>query len=183
MAKLVAQIYGQALYELAIEQNKVNELMLEACSLKTIFSDNEDFGRFMKSPRVTKEEKVKVIEDSLKGRVSDDMLGFLVTVADKNRFLEISGIFDYFIDSVKTLQGIGTAYVTTPMNLSDIQKEKIRDKVLSTTGFKEVNIDYSVDTSLIGGMIIRIGDRVVDNSVKTRLYDLEKDLQKIQFQN
>jgi len=183
MAKLVAQIYGQALYELAIEQNKVNELMAEACSLKTIFSDDEEFSRFMKSPRVTKEEKVQVIEDSLKGRISDDMLGFLVTVAEKNRFVEIEGIYNYFIDSVKELQGIGTAYVTTPIGLSDSQKDKIRDKVLSTTGYKEVDIDYIVDASLIGGMIIRIGDRVVDSSIKTRLYDLEKGLQKIQLQS
>jgi len=182
MAKLIAQAYGEALYELAVEENKVSELTDEARSLKAAFSDGDDFLRFVKHPQITKEEKVKVIEDSLKGKVSDDMVGFLKLIVEKDRTTEIIPIFDYFIKAVDDLMGIGNARVSTPLQLSETQKENIEKRLLDTTDYKEMHIEYEVDPSLIGGMIVRIGDRVVDSSIKTRLYELKKDLTKIQIQ-
>ena len=60
-------------------------------------------------------------------------------------------------------------------------KKRIKDKLLSTTDYKEIEIDYKVDPSLIGGMVIRIKDRIVDNSVKTKLENITRDLHKIQI--
>ena len=70
--------------------------------------------------------------------------------------------------------------------LTDLEKAKRRiaeleKKLLETTKYVEFEIDYTVDNSLIGGMVIRIGDRIVDNSIKTRLYELTKELSKIQL--
>lgn len=183
MAKLIAQTYGQALYELALESDKTDAFLEEAVLLKEVFSSDDDLMLFMKHPQVTVEEKKKVIEDALKGRLSDDMTGFVLIIIDKDRFSEIIEILDYFITSVKALKGIGGAKVATPLALSDDQKIQVKNKLLTTTGFKEMEIEYEVDSSLIGGMVIRIGDRVVDSSVKTRLYELKKDLLKIRLQN
>lgn len=180
MAKLIAQTYGQALYELAVEENKVDELLEEVKSLKAAFTDGDEFSRFMKNPQVTKEEKAGVIEGSLKGKVSEDMVGFLLAVVSKDRFGEIVAIFDYFIGAVKEQKGIGQAFVSTPSPLSDAQKEAVVARLLETSGYKEMEMEYEVDPSLIGGIVIRIGDRIVDSSIKTRLYELTKELQKVQ---
>ena len=67
------------------------------------------------------------------------------------------------------------------MPLSDSQKEQIKKKLLETTKYVEFELHYDVDESLIGGMVIRIGDRVVDSSVKSRLMTLTRELSKIQL--
>ena len=67
------------------------------------------------------------------------------------------------------------------MELTVTQKEKIVKKLLETTDYKEFIIDYTVDAELIGGMVIRIGDRIVDGSVKNKLFGLTKELSNIQL--
>ena len=67
------------------------------------------------------------------------------------------------------------------MELSGDMKKKVMQRLLDTTGYKEFEMVYSVEPELIGGMVIRIGDRVVDSSIKTQLYELSKELYKIQL--
>ena len=71
---------------------------------------------------------------------------------------------------------IGTAYVTTAVSLKDSQKIEIEKKLLETTEYKTMEMIYNEDPSLIGGMVIRIGDRVVDSSIKSKLDKLTKEL-------
>ena len=97
----------------------------------------------------------------------------------KDRLNEISDIFQYFIDRVKEYKHIGTAYVSIPMELSEVMKKKVHSKLIETTNYKEVEIIYTVDPSLIGGMVIRIGDRIVDSSIKNKLQMLTRELQKL----
>ena len=89
-------------------------------------------------------------------------------------------VFEYFIDLVKEEKKIGKAHVTTAIPLGDKQKEKVEQKLLDTTKYNSFEMDYSVDESLMGGMVIRIGDRVVDSSIKTKLYELTRDLRSVQ---
>ena len=72
------------------------------------------------------------------------------------------------------------AYVTSAMELSDAQKAAVEKRLLETTKYVKFEMHYDVDSELIGGMVIRIGDRVVDTSIKTKLYELSKSLKKIQ---
>lgn len=183
MAKLIAVVYGQALYELAVESNKVDAYLEEVKALKEAFTDGDDFLSFMKHPQVTKEEKQRVVDSSLKDKVSEELLNFLNIIIQKDRFADIVDIFDYYIDEVKELKGIGTAYVTTPMALSEIQKSNVKEKLLKTTKYNELEMEYTIDESLIGGMIIRIRDRIIDSSIKSSLEKLKTDLSKIQLQN
>ena len=109
------------------------------------------------------------------------MMGFLAAVVDKGRQNEILSILDYFIAQVKEEKGIGTARVTSAVEMTSAQKEQVKKRLLATTRYVEFDMDYSVDPSLIGGMVIRIGDRVVDSSIKTRLYELKKQLLNVQL--
>ena len=108
-------------------------------------------------------------------------MGFLKIVVEKNRFDCIDEILEYFIDEVKKLKGIGVAYVTTPSELSDEQKKMVEAKLLDTTDYKTMEMHYLINEELIGGMQIRIGDRIVDSSVQTKIMKLKQDLIKIQL--
>ena len=181
MAKLISKTYGEALYELAVEENKVDVLLEEASMVKEILISNSELEQFMNHPQITKDEKVNLIENSFKGRVLDELTGFLTIIVERSRFSEVIEIFDYFIDAIKELKNIGTAYVTTPMVLDEIQKAIIVEKLLKTTKYEKMEMNYAIDASLIGGMVVRIGDRVVDSSIESKLSELTRDLQKIQI--
>ena len=81
---------------------------------------------------------------------------------------------------MKKYKGIGIATVTTAVALSAEQQKKIEQKLLDTTDYKSMEMNYQTDPALIGGMIIRIGDRVVDSSIRTKLSELQRELLKVQ---
>ena len=181
MAKLVTGTYGEALYELAIEEKKEQQYLEEVIAIRDILIENTEFMDMMNHPKITKEEKTEALKNIFSGRVSEDILGFLVLVLQKDRYDEIIGILEFFIDKMKEYMKIGTAYITTAVSLKDSQKNEIEKKLLSTTKFTKMEMNYNVDPTLIGGMMIRIGDRVVDSSVKTKLERLTKNLADIQI--
>ena len=181
MAKLVSTTYGEALFELAAENGREEEFLSEVEALKKLLEGNPDFGRLMNHPKILKEEKLKVLEEVFSGRISKELLGFLYLIVTKDRYGEIDSILDFFIDKVKQHQGIGIAYVATAIGLNEAQKKEIEDKLLSTTSFCKMEMHYQVEEDLIGGMVIRIGDRVVDSSVKTKLFELQRELLKVQL--
>lgn len=181
MAKLVGATYGEALFELAVEEGREEELMNEVILLRELLSENPDFGKLMNHPKVLKEDKLEVLEAVFKGRISEELVGFLHLIVSKDRYGEIDAILDYFIDEVKQVKGIGVAYVATALDLSEAKKKEVEQKLLSTTSFTRMEMHYQVDESLIGGMVIRIGDRVVDSSIRSKLSGLERELLKVQL--
>ncbi len=181
MAKLISKTYGDALFELAVEEDKIDVLLEEIEQLLKILAENEDFGRLMNHPKIINEEKIEVANNVFAGRISEELLGFLTIIISKDRYREIDEILKYFVARVKEYKGIGIATVTTAVPLKDGQCKEVEKKLLDTTRYQSMEISYSVDASLIGGMVIRIGDRVVDSSIKTKLSTLQKDLMKVQI--
>jgi len=76
---------------------------------------------------------------------------------------------------------IGRAYITSAYELGDSERSSIEEKLLATTDYKSFEFVYSVDESLIGGFTIRIKDRIIDSSIKTKLYNIKRDLSRLQI--
>ena len=181
MAKLVSKDYGDALFEEAMDKNVLSQWYEEIGALRTIFLENPDLAQFLNHPQIIKEEKKKVVEAIFSGKLSDGLLGFLVTVIEKGRQNDMIPICDYFTDRVKAYKKIGVVKVTSALPLSEDQKKRVEERLLETTGFVSLETEYAVDESLLGGLVIRIGDRVVDSSIKTRLEEIRRDLMKLQL--
>ena len=181
MAKLVSKVYGDALFEAAMERDMLSPVYEEVQSLQTILMENADLVQFLNHPQIIKEEKKKVVEAIFSGKLSDGLLGFLVTVIEKGRQNDMIPICDYFTDRVKAYKKIGVVKVTSALPLSENQKKRVEERLLETTGFVSLETEYAVDESLLGGLVIRIGDRVVDSSIKTRLEEIRRDLMKLQL--
>ncbi|MEG0962677.1 MAG: ATP synthase F1 subunit delta [Lachnospiraceae bacterium] len=181
MAKLVSKTYGDALFELAVESNQVDKLLDEVKCVQQILQENNELSKLMNHPKIVKEEKIRILENIFKGRVCNELTGLMRILVSKGHYGEMESVFTYFIDQVKEYKNIGTAYVMAPMPLTDSQKKQIETRLLETTKYVAFEMHYGVDQSLIGGMVIRIGDRVVDSSVKNKLYQLTRKLSKIQL--
>ena len=181
MAKLVSKTYGDALFELAQEENRIDDFFEQIQMLQSVLKENPDFYRLMNHPQIDKEEKEAVMDAVLKDRVCDEIAGLSRIVVTNDRYEEIDSILEYFISRVREFKRIGTAYVETPMPLRADQKAAVEKKLLDTTDYATMDVHYTEDPSLIGGMVIRLGDRVIDSSVRAKLNELTKDLQKIQL--
>lgn len=181
MAKLVDKTYGEALFQLALESSSVDRLFDEAKAVLKVFQNNADIKKFLNHPKISKEEKTAFIENVFNDRVSDDFTGFMLIVIKKDRQNEIEDILEYFIEKIKEYKKIGIVSVKSATELTDEQKDRLVNRLLEITEYKTFEIDYAVDSTLLGGMIIRIGDRVVDSSIKTKINSLSRNLYNIQL--
>lgn len=181
MAKLISGTYAEALFELALDEHREEQFLEEAQGLLQVLQENPELNQMMNHPKIGREEKISTLKAVFEGRISADMLGFLTVIVEKNRYGNIEQILESFVDKMKEYKGIGVAYVKSAVSLTDEQKKQVEGKLLETTGYRQVEMHYEVRTDLIGGMVIRIGDRVVDSSIRSRLSDMERNLMKIQL--
>ena len=179
MAKLVSKTYGDALFELALEEKKVDSLFEEAKVFLEVIRKDDELIKFMKHPKIVKEEKMKTGKEIFDKNFSGEFAGFLMILVQKDRFGEVEKILEYFIGRIKEFKKIGVAYVTTATELNESQKEKVEKRLLETTAYETFEMNYAVDEALLGGMVIRVGDRVVDTSIQNKLRDLSKQLSAI----
>lgn len=181
MAKSAITTYGEALFQIACESSSCIEMLEEVKELKNVVIANPELKELMLNPRFSKEEHLEILGQVFKGKIDDRLFSFLELITVKGRYGYLDEILDYFILRIKEYLHIGQAKVTSAIAIDDEMKQRIKDKLLSTTDYKEIEIDYETDPSLIGGMVIRIKDRIVDNSVKTKLENITRDLHKIQI--
>ena len=181
MAKLAASTYGEALFELAKESGNADGMLLEAQTVKAAFTDNPELSQILNHPKIGKNKKIAAMEEIFSQAVSKDMMGFICLAVQKDRQDDIPAILDYVIAKIKDYKRIGIVKVKTPMELTPEQKTKVENKILATSDYKTLEVEYETDESLIGGMVIRIGDRIVDSSIKRKLSDLSRQLLNIQL--
>lgn len=176
MAKQVETTYGNALFELAVEENMLDSLYDEVSELINVLKDNDELIKLLNHPQIEKSEKKKIVENIFGKRVSDEITGLMIMVVEKGHITSLVDIFNYFIKQVKKAKNIGIASVTSAISLTEAQKASVEKRLLETTHYASIEIDYKVDKSLIGGLVIRIEDRVVDSSIRTKLDKMSKSL-------
>lgn len=180
MEGLVAKRYGLALFSVAVENQKVDKMKEEVESLLQLLNKDEELMDFLNHPKINVDDKVNTTEKIFKENIDKDLLGLIVVVLKKARQDYLSDILNYFLDEYKRYSKLVTAYVTSAVELQQEQKDKLK-ATLENRLNEKVHLDLQVDKSLIGGLIVRVGDNVIDNSINGKLLRLNKELRKIQL--
>lgn len=175
MAGSVEKLYSDVMLEIAREDGSAEELDRELDTLCGIVRDNPELTAAMGAPTITDKEKVTILENIFKGRVSETTLNFLCVLAEKNRFGHLSGIAEEFRKGYYKMNGISEVTVTTAVPLKDNAREKLLQKLKKMYGGTIVLIE-KVDPGIIGGMMISCGGSMMDGSVKTKLGDMHKQI-------
>ena len=168
------------MFETALEENRMNEFFEEAKMVKDVLRTSGEFAQFMNHPKIVKDEKVKIVQDTFGNRISEELVRLMILMVSKERQGEMLPVLEYFIGLVKEYKKIGQADVFTAVALSENQKDHVVKRLLETTQYETFEMQYHINESLIGGMVIRIGDRVIDSSIKTKLEYLTRELRNIQ---
>ncbi|GMQ64266.1 ATP synthase F1 subunit delta [Vallitalea maricola] len=180
MAELIAKRYGTALFELAVETNQVDLVEEQLKLIKEIFLTEKDFMGVLNHPKVVVENKIAMVENTFDNKIIKEILGLLVIAIKKGRASDLLDIIEYCLDEIDSLKGNAKAYVSSAQELTDEQLESIKNKLEETTG-KKIILITDVDETLIGGLMVRIGDRIIDNSIKGKIEAISKELYAIQL--
>ncbi|MEM7169268.1 MAG: F0F1 ATP synthase subunit delta [Pseudomonadota bacterium] len=165
--------YALALLDLADEKKALDQVSDDLRSLRAAVLESDELGRFLRSPLYNRDQMAGVMSAVMeKVGVSDLTRRFVLVVAQNHRLFALVSIIDTYLAELARRRGEVTAHVTSARALSDQQRQSLTDALKSTVG-ANVQVDVEVDQSLIGGLIVRVGSRMIDSSLRTKLQRLQ----------
>ena len=168
----VASRYAKSLIDLAKEKGIVEEMYGDMLFFQRTISENRALGVLLKNPIVRNAKKWNIISAVFASRLNPMTLSFFKIVAQKGRDNILEAIADQFCQQFDTLKGVERATVITTAPLTDELRTQLKAKVQALTGGKTVELEEKQDDKLIGGYILRMGDRQIDASLRSQLNDL-----------
>lgn len=179
----VAVRYASALFTETSQANTLETTIADVRGLRAMLADSRDFALFVESPIIKASQKsaaMKVIAE--KSRFAPTTVNFLQLLIDKSRINELAGVLESFETLYNERQGLIPIMVTSAIELDSAQKDKLMKKVEEYTGKKPIP-SYIVNPALVGGFTVKIGDNMLDNSIKRQLEVLKKRLMQGVFNN
>lgn len=165
--------YASALYDLAYERNALDQVADDLRSLQAMLTESADFRRFVTSPIMTREDQKKgILALAQSAGVSELTSNFLGLIASNRRLFALADMADAYLARLAAARGEVTATVHSAKSLSDAQIASLSAALKQAAG-KEVAMNILIDPAILGGLIVKIGSRMVDNSVRTKLQRLQ----------
>jgi len=174
MAKL-ANVYGKALFDCALEQGGIDSFESEAKQILTAFKLDENFRKIIAHPDISEAKKFDMLKSVFGGKIADDFLGLFKLVISKRREAFLEEILDDFLSKVLEHKGILIAEVISPIKLTEQHIIKIQSE-LTKKFTKQILIKESVDPELIAGLKIIVGGYIIDSSFKSQLRNMKNTL-------
>lgn len=169
----VAQRYASALFELALESGNVDAVDADLSRFTALLAESEDLTRLVKSPVFAAEDQARAISAVLGRAGISGLVGNFVKVAANNRRLfAVPGMIVAFRAMLARHRGEVTAEVTSAEPLSDAQVASLKGALKAQLG-KDVTLAASVDPALLGGLVVKVGSRMVDTSLRSKLNSLK----------
>lgn len=174
---IVSTRYASSLYELAEEKKLVNEVSNDMELICNTITGAKDLQSALRNPTITKVKKDAILSEIFESNVNKETLNFIKFLVSKNRQNLLFEISKRFLEMRDDKLGYVNASVTSIDEFSDDQKSNMLTKLEEITS-KKVRIKYLTDADIIGGFLVRIGDTVMDASIKHQLGLLRKQFQK-----
>ncbi len=171
----VASRYARSVFDLAIELKKVDIVYADMLVLDQVCKDNRNLVTLLKNPIVRYDFKLRILRKVFDKHVDELTLKFFDLICRKNRSNMLPEVSKVFVMLFHDYKGIIKADISSAVKLSAAIKKEFEGIVTKATG-KKVELDLSVDESLLGGYVLEIGDNQIDNSLKSKLNNLRREL-------
>lgn len=169
----IGKRYAVAIYDIAEKSDKVKDLHSDLNTVMELYIRDEEFKNLVDHPLVKKEEKKKILSDVLKG-MDEFGMNIVDYLVDKGRLSNIRSIVAEYVKVYYEKNQIVDVLATFALEPSEDQKSKLIEKLEKKTG-KKVNLEVNIDTNIIAGGIIKIGDEIIDGSLRRQLDTLAKN--------
>jgi F-type H+-transporting ATPase subunit delta len=172
---LVARRYALALFQLAKEHQLLEQMEEEIRVVKAVFANNPDINAVLKSPKLSNEKKKEILKEAF-AAASTQVQNTLMILIDAHREDEILEMAEGFIELANEERGVADAKVYSVRPLSDAERDALSASFAQKVGKKSLRIENIVDSNLLGGIKLRIGNRIFDGSLRGKLDRLERKL-------
>ena len=168
----IGKEYGTALFMLACENNRQEEYAAALDELKKVFEENPEYMMFLASRSIPMSERLEAVEKAFAGNMPEEVVSYVQLLCEKGRI----SFFDESAEEYKHLldesMKVSKAKITSATELSEDEKEALGNKLEKMSG-NSVVMEYFIDESLIGGVVVEIDGKVLDGSVRSRLRDIK----------
>lgn len=178
MAKLVSRTYSEALFEVALENDKLDVYSEEIKFVADSFKEYPEFYEIYVTPKINKDERKETVSAVFGDKVSKEVLNFIKMLVDKKRGSFIFDISKDFGEMVNNHKGIQDGIVESVIPMTEDELQKLGNELQKLTGTK-VNLTNVVNEKILGGILVRVGDRVIDGTVKSKLNNIKESLSQI----
>ena len=162
--------YAHALFDLARETSTIEQVQSDLKFFDALIADTPDLMRLVRSPVFAAEEQEKALAAVLaKAGITGVAANFLRVVAGNRRLFAVRDMIRAYRALVAQSRGEVTAQVTVAEPLNDKNYAALKDALKSVTGGKDIDFDVKVDPAIIGGLVVKVGSRMVDSSLRTKL--------------
>lgn len=173
---LIAKRYAEALLDIALRENALESYRQQLQTLAGIFAGQEDLRIFLHNPRVHKGIKKETITEIFGNKLDQQLLNFLILLLDKGRLGNIGQISSEFDRLANRKQNILDLTIISAAPVDEQQVEKIKEKYVRLYDASSAKVRQEIDKSVIGGVKVKIGDKVIDGTVKGRLESLRESM-------
>jgi F-type H+-transporting ATPase subunit delta len=166
--------YATALFELAEESGRIDAVAQDLSSFAEIMSESEDLSRLVSSPAISRDDQSKAMAAVLEKAGADDLVKkFIGVVAGNGCLFALPAIIERFMADLAARRGEVSAEVVSAVSLDGKLENEVRSAIAKVAGSDKISLSMRVDPSLIGGLVVRVGSRMIDTSIKTKLNRLE----------
>jgi F-type H+-transporting ATPase subunit delta len=179
----VASRYAKSLLDLAEERGTLEQVKADMDLFRTTLEQNRDLRLLLRNPIVKHDKKLAILKAIFGGKVSEVTEKFFSIITQHNRESALEWVATEFQSQYDALRGMQVAQVTTATTLAPALREELNQVVRRQSGLQNVTLQETVDESLIGGFILRVGDRQLDESVRNSLRKLRNSFKENPYQS
>ncbi|MBT2657765.1 MULTISPECIES: F0F1 ATP synthase subunit delta [Bacillaceae] len=172
---MVAKRYASALFQIANEQQVLGQIEEDLRVVKEVLEYNPDLKAVLKSSKLTLDKKKEIVKNAF-ASVNVFVLNTVLVLIDRHREDQIVEVTDQFLELANEAMGIAEAEVYSARELTDAEREALSATFAAKIGKKSLRIENIVDSNLLGGIRLRIGNRIYDGSLRGKLDRLERKL-------
>jgi F-type H+-transporting ATPase subunit delta len=170
----LAQRYAKSLIDIATQYNKLEEVRNDVAYLKSVVDKSRDFVLMLESPIINTDKKYKIISTITVGNISPITETFLKLLCNKGREANLPGVIRSFIEQYNAIIGLHNAKLTTATPISKDLADSFVSKIKASTSFDKVHLETIVDDKIIGGFVLEMEGKLIDNSILRNLHDVHK---------
>ena len=176
LAAKIAAPYARALFDFSVEKNIMHQITADFQNLDIFLNETVELTEYFNNPIVSKEAKREVLTKTLKSQIKTETFKFLMILVNRDRINLLSSIIARYLELVYETASIKMIEVSTAFAFTNLQKNTLIKKLKELTNAREIRLVITVDSSLIGGFLIKTESKVIDFSIKNQLQKLAKHL-------
>lgn len=176
LAAKVAAPYARALYDFSVEQNLMHQITADFQNLEVFLEETPDLTNYLNNPLIGSDQKQELLDKTLKSELNQETFKFLSVLVQRDRINLLPTVITGYLDLVYELASIKMIEVTTAFAFTNLQKNTLIQKLKELTNAREIRLVINVDSSLIGGFLIKTNSKVIDFTIKNQLENLAKHL-------